>query len=678
MNFYKFLISGILLAVPAVLFSQDRKDTLSADSMGALQEVVVTATRKASILASSPFSINVLKKKQIQELQYRSTPEALMSVPGVFVQKTNHGGGSAFVRGLTGNQTLILVDGIRLNNATFRYGPNQYLNTVDHFSVNRVEVLKGSGSVQYGSDAMGGVIHLITLDPDYSVQPKLSGNITGRYWSNNMEKTGRGQVVYSTRNLAVSVGISAKKFGALFGGDTTGRQSPSGYGETDADVKLKWKLTNKIELISAHQFVKQSDVPVFHKVLLENFMINEMELQRRTLSYLKLNLTNSNPLYKKISLTGSLQQSAEGRNSQKNNTTSLRRERDDIGTSNGSFDILSEIIPGWTANSGFEYYYDKVGSFKDEINTLTQASVRGRGLYPDNSAYANTSIYSLHHIQINKLNAEAGLRYNWFNATIPDATLGLVNVKPEALVFNAGLNYGSGAHYVYTAFSSGYRAPNIDDMGTLGIVDFRYEVPSFELKPERNFNTEIGYKLIANKLNGSFAMFHNKLSNLITRVKSEGEIINGYNVYRKENVENAYIKGAEVFLNWQPAGPWIINSFAAYTFGKNSTKNEPLRRMPPLNGNASVKYSLKRYYLISELTWASKQDRLAKGDQDDNRIPKGGTPGWKVWNTFAGYQYKKLQVRLSLQNILNEDYRTHGSGINGVGRSVLTELNLSF
>ncbi len=666
-----------MLALPVIVLGQDRNNSTAADTAGTLQEVVITATRKASILASSPFSLSVLKKNQINEYQYRSTPEALMSVPGVFVQKTNHGGGSAFVRGLTGNQTLILVDGIRLNNSTFRYGPNQYLNTIDHFSINRVEVVKGSGSVQYGSDAMGGVIHLLTLDPGYSLQPRINGNITGRYWSNNMEKTGRGQATFSTRNFVASGGISTKQFGALVGGDTTGRQSPSGYGETDADIKLKWKLTDNAELVGAHQFVKQSDVPVYHKVQLENFMLNEMELQRRTLSYIKLNLTSLNPLYKKISVTGSLQQSAETRNSQKNNTTALRRERDDINTMNGSVDILSELARNWTANTGFESYYDKVGSYKEDINTLTQASVRGRGLYPDKATYANTSIYNLHHFQLSRLNIEAGIRYNWFNASIPDATLGLVNIKPEALVFNAGLNYGSGSNYVYTSFSSGYRAPNIDDMGTLGIVDFRYELPSFNLKPERNFNAEIGYKLLGNKIQGSLALFNNKLTNLITRVKSEGEIIDGYSVYRKENMEDAYIRGGEISLNWQPNQRWIIDSFSAYTFGKNSTKNEPLRRIPPLNGNTSVKYALNRYYFITEWAWASDQDRLAKGDQDDNRIPKGGTPGWKVWNTFAGYQYKKLQVRLSLQNILNEDYRTHGSGINGVGRSVLTELSLS-
>jgi hemoglobin/transferrin/lactoferrin receptor protein len=673
----KFLISGFLLAVPVITLAQEQSTT-RADTAGTLNEVVITATRKKSPLVSSPFSISVLKRQQMSEFQYRSTPEALMGVPGVFVQKTNHGGGSAFVRGLTGNQTLILVDGIRINNSTFRYGPNQYLNTIDHFTIDHVEVVKGSGSVQYGSDAMGGVIQLLTIDPAYSLKPLVKGNIIGRYWNSNMEKTGRGQVIYTTQNFAVSGGISTKKFGTLIGGDTTGRQSPSGYGELDADLKLKWKISSKVELVGAHQFVKQSNVPVYHKVQLENFLLNEMELQQRTLSYLKLNLAGSNPLYEKISLTGSFQKSAEARNSQKNNSTSLRKERDDISTSNASVDILSSFAANWTANSGFEYYYDKVGSYKEDINTASQASVLGRGLYPHNSTYANASVYSLHHLQINRLNVEAGIRYNWFNVSIPDETLSLVKINPSAMVLNAGVNYGSGTHYVYASFSSGYRAPNIDDMGTLGIVDFRYELPSFNLKPERNYNTEIGYKLQAYKLKGSLALFHNKLTNLITRVKSEGEIIDGYNVYRKENMENAFIKGGEAFLQWQPGEHWTVNNFTAYTFGKNNTKDEPLRRMPPLNGNSSVKYAFKRYYITVEMAWASNQTRLAQGDKNDNRIPPGGTPGWKIFNAFGGYQYKMIQIRHSLQNIFDEDYRTHGSGINGVGRSVLMELKVSF
>jgi len=128
------------------------------DSINNLSEVTITATRKSTELLSIPYAVSLLSGSEIIGRQYRTTPEALTGTTGVFIQKTNHGGGSPFVRGLTGNQTLILQDGIRLNNATFRFGPNQYFNTIDAASVSKIEVARGTSSVQYGSDALGGVV----------------------------------------------------------------------------------------------------------------------------------------------------------------------------------------------------------------------------------------------------------------------------------------------------------------------------------------------------------------------------------------------------------------------------------------------------------------------------------------------------------------------------------------
>ena len=103
-----------------------------------------------------------------------------------------------------------------------------------------------------------------------------------------------------------------------------------------------------------------------------------------------------------------------------------------------------------------------------------------------------------------------------------------------------------------------------------------------------------------------------------------------------------------------------------------------MRRVPPFNGRLSATYQWKGWFSSAEMLYASEQDRLAQGDKDDNRIPKGGTPGWKVINIYAGYQWKDVQLNACLQNLLNEDYRTHGSGINAVGRSVWLSLRYQF
>ncbi len=83
-------------------------------------------------------------------------------VPGVIVQKTGHGQGSPFLRGFTGFRTLLLIDGIRLNNSVFRDGPNQYWNTVDPFTIGQLEIIKGPSSVLFGSDAIGGTVNVVT------------------------------------------------------------------------------------------------------------------------------------------------------------------------------------------------------------------------------------------------------------------------------------------------------------------------------------------------------------------------------------------------------------------------------------------------------------------------------------------------------------------------------------
>src|SRR4028119_1514941 len=187
------LCSTVLIFLSTGISTIAQEDTTAM----LLDEVIITAERKAEKMLVVPYSTETLSKTNIEDYQSRTTPEALMGVNGVFVQKTNHGGGSPFLRGLTGNQTLLLVDGIRLNNSTFRYGPNQYLNTIDAYTINRIEVAKGTGSVQYGSDALGSVIQVLTKEPEFTVERSFKGRAIAKYMTGAMEKTYRGDAGYS-------------------------------------------------------------------------------------------------------------------------------------------------------------------------------------------------------------------------------------------------------------------------------------------------------------------------------------------------------------------------------------------------------------------------------------------------------------------------------------------------
>ena len=663
MKKYYFLLSLIF----SINVSAQKEDSSYVN----LDSAIVTSRSIKILDTKNPLVISSITNQQIIEKGARTTPEALMGVSGVFIQKTNHGGGSAFIRGLTGNQTLIVLDGIRLNNAIYRYGPNQYLNTIDMFSVDIIDVLKGIGAVEYGSDAMGGVIHIKTKENASQELNKISLNNTSKFISSDMEKTNRTAIQYATNKWDFIGGISLKKYGDLVGGGNIGKQNPTGYNELNYDLKTRIKISTQSELIYSSQNTIQKNVPIYHKIALENFKTNQIDYQIRYLNYLKYKYISNKRWISEIIINASTQRTIEQRSNQKNNSSIFRNEADTVKNIGLTAEIVSKPNKNWTMNTGFDYYKDEIFSEAIETSSDINTQVIKRGLYPNGSIYKNSSLFNIHNLNFNKLNIVAGLRYNFLHIQMNELTLGNIAINPAALVSNFGFNYRLNQHgFLFGSITTGYRAPNIDDLGSLGIVDFRYEIPSYDLRPEKSLNTEIGYKYRSNKIDFSIAAFKMKLKDIIARVLVDGKVINGYNVYNKKNIESSYINGAEVNYTYLLSKylTWYTN--ATYTYGQNVTKNEPMRRIPPLFGQNKISFIKKNKTLAITHQFAGKQDRLAQGDKDDNRIGRIGTPGWNIFNVDAGWEFKNLSLNTSLINISNVQYKTHGSGVYGMGRAI--------
>jgi len=665
------LVLWVLLhcAMPAA--AQDR-DTL----YNQLDSIVVTSRNIKTSQAKSPYVISSIDQNQIRETNARTTPEALQGVAGVFLQKTNHGGGSAFIRGLTGNQTLLVIDGIRLNNATYRYGPNQYLNTIDMFTLERVDVLKGIGAIEYGSDAMGGVINLTTKEVNTSGFKDFRLSNTSKFLSSQMEKTNRTEMSYAANNLSILGGLSIKRYGDIVGGDGIGNQAPTGYREKNYNIKAKVKLSSNQEITFSTQNTIQRDIPIYHKIVLENFKINQVDKQVHNLNYLKYRYASKHKVISEILVTLSQQRSIENRSNQKNNATLLRKERDTIHSTGITAEIIVKPTKNWTSNTGVDIYSDRVNSNTTETNTSTNTQIQKRGLYPNGSIYNNKSLFNIHYLNLGKLSIIAGIRYNFLDIRISDTTLGNVTLKPSALVTNYGVNYQVNKnHFIFGSISTGYRAPNIDDLGTLGIVDFRYEIPSYNLKPEKSKNIELGYKYNAVKTNFTISVFQMNLKDVIARIIVEGQVVNGYNVYTKKNIETSYIKGTEISVSHQLSNHFTFQTNATYTYGQNVTNNEPMRRIPPFFGQNTLSWHSKNKTVALRHQFAGKQTRLAKGDIDDNRIGVFGTAQWNTIQIDAGIKWKHIALHASAINILNQKYKTHGSGVYGMGRSFGVSIN---
>jgi len=647
-----------------------------------LSDIEIGITKNKLSNFSQSASISSISDKEIQNNISRSMAESMITVPGVWMQKTNHGGGSPFVRGLTGNYVLILVDGIRMNNSTFRFGPNQYFNTISPFSVASVEVLRGAGSTLYGSDAIGGTINVNTINPSLDQNKKINGSVSGQMMSQDMEYSGIFELGGNFNNFAFITKGSIRDFGDSYAGEGIGFQRPSGYGEKDFLFKGSWLLKNNSKLTASYQWLRQDEVPRYDQVAQRGYEYYNFTLQQRQLAYLKFEKKWMNSAIEKFQLTYSFQQSNEERDTKKNDEVINKNERDDVATNGLIAQLDATIFGEITMTSGIDFYYDFIHSSRVLENTETgEAVVFARGLYPDGSSAITTGIYNAYLYEKEQWIFQVGWRYNYSLNTVEDAIFGDLNQSNSSLVWNASVNYKINKNRIYVSANSAFRAPNINDISSLGDFDFGVEVPATNLKAETSNNFEIGYKYKGHIVQFNSAVFYTKIDNLIDRVPAtfNGDpIFDGNDIYKKENVGKAVVKGVEFDIQTELSSEYSLRGSLTYTYGQNITKDEPFRRIPPLFGDVSLKYDNKKHFIIVQALTAGKQDRLSSGDIDDHRIPDGGTPGWFVANIKAGVVLQKLNINLALNNIFNEAYRVHGSGIDGLGRHFAASVQYRF
>ena len=233
-----------------------------------LPEVVITATRAERSRLRVPQSAEVLEGRDLRTRGLaRTLPDALQALPGVLGQKTARAQGSPFIRGFTGFRNLLLVDGVRLNNAVFRDGPNQYWGTVDAYSLGRVELLRGPAPL-YGSDAVGGTVQAFTPAHHYTgTRQPWESEVVARYASADESWVGHVDTGGVRGHWGFNLGGTWKDFGDLKAGSGTGLQPMTGYKERAGDGKLEYFLDDRRKLVLAHQEYRQDDAERTHSTI---------------------------------------------------------------------------------------------------------------------------------------------------------------------------------------------------------------------------------------------------------------------------------------------------------------------------------------------------------------------------------------------------------------------------
>ncbi len=638
--------------------------------------------------------VDVLDARDLSERRPRTVPEALMEVPGAFVQKTNHAGGSPFVRGMTGPQNLILLDGVRVSNSTYRTGPIQYLNTVDGFSLERIELLRGPGSVLYGSDALGGVFQLVTRDPlppEPGTNARFTPLVILRGNSADLERSGRAALSASTPGFGIIGGATLRTFGDLRGGGDVGRQVWSGYDELDWDAKVRVGEPGGHKLEVLYQGTRITDAGRTDKLETKNSLTLYDE-NARDLVY-AAGLLRLRPIRTRLTFTPSWQRQAETRRKIQfvddswEATSKVARSHDVVNT-------LGMALRGDTRLFarrldllyGADYYVDMVRS-ESSSGTSDDDLSPSQPTYPEGSRFQRFGLYALatgtplRTENWVELVVHGGVRLASFASLAPDiAGFGDVRCRHVGGVAAAGIHLRQrGKFAVGVGFDQGFRAPNLSETARIGDTGQWFQIPATSLRPDRSDTLELSGRFHAGPFTFGSAGYVSFLRDLVIRapatLEGQDELM-GSPVVQHINAGNGRVVGIEGRLGIELPAHLSLGGDLTWTRGDYEDPDigwAPMSRIPPLFGTGRVRFAPPWKHLFVEVYGqaAGAQRRLSPQDETDARIPENGTDDWWTLNIRAGLRpIRWLQLSVGVVNLTDNPYKIHGSGVYGSGSSL--------
>ena len=703
--------------------------------------VFVTSTSSSTQLPTGMKELNhqVVKSNEILNSNASTGAELLTLVDGVTIQKTSFGGGSPIIRGFEANRVLLMVDGVRMNNAIYRGGHLQNSITIDPFILESCDVIFGPSAVSYGSDAIGGVIHYKTKDPNLlntNDSSRYNGLYFTRFNSATNELSNHINFNLSGKNIASLTSITYKKFGDVSMGENRvhgfqnwGRHdfyteynnfqdtmitnpNPSiqrgvGYNQIDLTNKILFKLNATSKLIINSQYSSSSNLQRLDQ--LNNLTLNNLPEyaqwnygpQKRLLNSISFSSSHPSIFFDDIRAVLSHQHIEESRITRRYNSFSQKNSLEKVNVLGSNIQFSKSIGSNSKLDYGTEIYYNTVNSRAYELNLLDSATSYIDSRYP--SGGSNTffpAIYGSYNLKKNRLSLIGGIRYTWnkafgiFNDNILDFLSDGFEIKRHSLSGSLGTYfYPNETTKIFLDLSTGFRAPNIDDLGKVFIKDQFLTVPNSQLDPEYayNFSFGIGKKIDFKNIQFSFSSsyFVTILDNVITKQSLE---INGsnlvyydsnyYEILANQNSESGIVYGLSGSLFITFFKNLKVHSSLCYTRGVLKNTHIPMSHIPPLFGKLNLNYTFKKieFQILNNFN-AEKINKLFGQGNTDNPLEASpmGYPSWWVINTQVGYQYREsLNLSLGLYNLLDIHYKTFASGISAPGRSLMASAKLSF
>lgn len=703
-----------------------------------IDEIVVSASRREQSRLEIPNNIITIKRQDIDFQNPQTAADLLEYKSGVFVQKSQMGGGSPMIRGFSANRLLLVVDGIRMNNAIYRNGNLQNVISLDAGSIESTEVIFGPGSVIYGSDALGGVMSYQTLKPKLSSseQYERRGNIFTRYSSSNFEKTIHGDVNFGSAKIAALISLTFTDFDDLKMGTSgpaeylrphyvlnnsmnkTGidelvenpdprNQVYTGYSQMNSMLKFRYRPTDKLDFNYAFHYSATSDIPRYDRLI--QYSKNKLKYgdwyygpQIWNLNSLQIQYTEKNKLFDRINFLVGWQNYQESRLDRKLNKKEINERTEKVDVLSLNIDFDKTFTKSQVIYYGFEGNLNFVGSKGNSRNLISGENKNIDTRYPDGSSTASIAAYLSYKWVLNShftMHAGgrytlAGLKGRFSNEFYKFPYSGFSN-EHGAATGNLGLVYHPTDNWQLNASAStGFRSPNIDDMAKVfESTPGNVMVPNPDLKPEYARNVEIGiirrYQKIAKfELDAFYTFLNDAMVRSDFSFNGKDSILYDGTLSKVEamvNADYAHLFGgsfsAEVFFSPRIS---MKNSFS-YTWGEDSF-GDPLRHAAPFFGSSHLNYTGEKYRIAcyARFNGEISNANLSSSELEKPEIyaidanGKPYSPAWWTLNLKSSVKLsKKFMLNAGLENILNKRYRPYSSGIVSGGRNLILSLKYS-
>lgn len=780
--------------------------------------VTVTAVPGLAEEASTaPEHLYIARREDLAVRPNPTLGHLLEEAPGILVQQTTPGQVSPFLRGLTGYQVLNLVDGVRFNNSTFRSGPNQYLAYLEPSQASRVEAMPGPSGTQYGSDGLGGTIQVLTTPARLSDGPgwtrhgewNLSGDsqdlgggtsgefgagnerlwllLGGNWHRHNDQYTGEG--ADSRHALRRFFNLENSLIHEIAGT----RLRDTAWTRASVHGKMAYRPSERYLFSGFYQHGALLGVRGYKDLwgglgrLQSGFAPQTLDFLYARWEGLRLSKFDS------VSARFSLNRQTDGGQRQNLRATDpVTREENRVRALGLGGQAATHFSTHTVLSVHGESYFEAVGSER------TRDGAPQRPLYPDGSTYRTSGVAAHGATEMvgRRLRAGYGLRYSHIHYANPAQAA--YNLPASAQSFadwtwNASLQWRlNSAMALHAAGGRGFRAPNLNDLGALGLNDLGYEIPvreALDARPllansaaegalskgvparalgvETLMNVEAGWRLALARLEARVQVFNAQLEDPIVRrtllfdrasspsslagipvtviqptaaqaaqgVVTVATPFDPRAVKAFVNDGRAVYRGLESYLRYRVDARWSVRAAYSFLGGHEMDPNRNVRRLPPQMGHAALRYDAagRGWWLEAAVHAAGAQERLSGGDLDDERIgasrsrrdiadffhgariapyvdaagrftPTGetlaqiqqrvlpgltaetlripmytSTAGWAAVELRGGFPLAERWTLMgSVANLANKNYRVHGSGIDGPGRSAFLTLRFLF